>query len=134
VREAVSPVIAQNSVAQMEELIRRHSAEGKETKKRDLQRRTNYTRLGIEIFDRAIANMIRNGEISSRTEGKSTFYTRASSGEGEEAGGSVAGIGGVFDSTEDAAQSRKPTETAGLAQGSGDRLHFSTQPRVEMIM
>jgi len=134
VREAVSPVIAENSLAQMEELIRRYLPEGKTLTKRDLQRKTNYTRLGISIFNLAISNMIGNGEIILRTEGKSTFYTRASSGEGDEVGSSEVVVGGVFDSSEDTSQLQKPNETAVLAQERGDRLQVSTQPHAEMII
>jgi len=47
VREAVSPVIAENPVAQMEELIRRFLPEGTIMTKRELQRKTNYSRRNI---------------------------------------------------------------------------------------
>lgn len=77
VREAVCPIIAENPVAQMEELIRRHFPKGMTMSKRDLQRKTNYTRHGIEAFDRAVSNMVRNHEVTPPQEsGKSVLYTR----------------------------------------------------------
>lgn len=131
VREAVSPVIAENPLAQMEELIRRHLPEGSTMTRRDLQRKTNYTRLGIEIFNRAIANMIGNKEIDLQPEGKSTLYTRASSGEADEAD---VGIEGVFDSTEDNPQPRNPNETASSPQINDQCHQFSTQPHADIIV
>jgi hypothetical protein len=78
VRAAVSPVVAENPVAKMEEMIRRHLAPGCKCSKRELQRRTNYSRSGIEIFNRALSNMQRDGEILASTKaGKSILYTRA---------------------------------------------------------
>jgi hypothetical protein len=88
IRNAVSPIIAENPIAQMEESIRRFFPEGTTMTRRDLQRKTNYTRLGIEIFDRAITNMIRNDELTREEKGKSILYTRASSEEEEGAIGS----------------------------------------------
>jgi hypothetical protein len=139
VREAVSPVIAENPVAQMEELIRRHLPEGKTLKKRDLQRKTNYQRLGIQIFDRAIANMIGNKEITPKTEGKSVFYTRANFEEDEppvKGGTSSVGIGGVVSPSEDRPMSQNPNEIAAFGEDASNCLQFSTQSRVnkEMIM
>jgi hypothetical protein len=134
VREAVSPVIAENSAARMEELIRKFFPEGETMTKRTLQRKTNYTRFGIETFDRALGNMIGNKEINCRIEGKSAFYTRATSGEAEEAGSSGVVVEGVIDSAEDTARATKPNETAALAQGDGECHQFSTQPDPEMTM
>lgn len=131
VREAVSPVIAENPVAQMEESIRRHLPEGRTLSKRELQRKTNYSRLGIEIFYRAIANMERNEELSSARTGKSIFYTRARSV--DEVSGSV-GIGDVFDSGEDTGQPPKPNENAAFPQVEDDCLPVSAQPEPELIM
>jgi hypothetical protein len=122
VREAVSPVIAENPLAQMEELIRRQLPEGMTIRKRDLEHNTNSHRFGIEIFRRAIQNMMRDGELSARSEGRSVLYTRAD-----------VVVEGVFDSTEDTAQPRQTNETAVMAPGGGDRLHSSTQPHAEMI-
>lgn len=129
VREAVSPVIAENPLAQMEELIRRHLPEGKTIRKRDLEHKTNSHRFGIEIFRRAIRNMMNDGELSERTEGRSVLYTRAR-GDVDEGGEVV--IGGVFDSSEDTTQPRNPNEIAALAQEQGDRHQFSSQPHPEM--
>jgi len=76
VRQVVSPVIADNRTAQMEELIRRYLPEGHTNSKRELQRRTNYQRLGIETFAQAIRNMLMNEEIKIETAGRTTYYTR----------------------------------------------------------
>jgi hypothetical protein len=77
VRALVAPVVADNSVAKMEELVRRALAEGRTLTKRELSRKTNANRYGIEIFSRALVNMERDGEILSKKEVKSTLYTRS---------------------------------------------------------
>jgi hypothetical protein len=133
VREAVSPVIAENSLAQMEGLIRRHLPEGKPMTKRDLEHDTNAHRFGIEIFRRAIGNMFTNGEITIEQKGKSYRYTRVRSAEADEAD-SEAVVEDVFDSSEDTATPQKPNESAALAQGNRECHQFSTQPHPEMIM
>ena len=136
VREAVSPVIAENPLAQMEELIRRHLPEGKTIRKRDLEHKTNSHRFGIEIFRRAIHNMMNDGELSSRDEGRSVLYTRADSNNetASEGDSSETVVQGVFDSSEDTARPPIPNEIAALAQEPADRHQFSTQPDAEMIM
>jgi hypothetical protein len=84
VRVAVAPVVAENLVAKMEELIRRVLPVGRTLSKRDLQRGTNSHRYGIEIFDRALANMRRNEELlQPEKRGKTILYTRAESDDEE---------------------------------------------------
>jgi hypothetical protein len=134
VREAVSPVIAENPVAQMEELIRRHLPEGMAITKRELQRRTNYTRLGIEVFDRAVANMTRNEEISSVKKGRSTLVARLISEEADGTGSSDRVVSGVFESSEDSAGTQKPNEMFVLREFESDCLQVSTQPDTAMII
>jgi hypothetical protein len=134
VREAVSPVIAENSLAQMEELIRRHLPEGKTIRKRDLEHSTNSHRYGIEIFRRAIHNMLTDGELRTRGEDRSILYTRADSKNETALDSSEAVVEGVFDSSEDTATPQNPNESAALAQERGECHQFSTQPHPEMIM
>src|SRR3989442_14177718 len=75
VRAAVAPVVAENPVAKMEELIRRVLPVGRTLSKRDLQRRTNSHRYGIEVFDRALTNMRKNGDLLPPTQkGKTVLY------------------------------------------------------------
>jgi hypothetical protein len=70
--------VAENVLAKMEELIRRVIPPGQTLSKRTLQRRTNSCRYGIEVFDRALANMHKNGEILFPVQkGKTILYTRA---------------------------------------------------------
>ena len=83
VRRMVAPVIAETPAAKMEELIRRHLQEGETVTRRDLQRRTNYTRYGIDVFERAVTSMKKNGELAEREDGRTTLYTRSKSGESE---------------------------------------------------
>jgi hypothetical protein len=136
VREAVSPVIAENSAAQMEELIRRHLAEGQTMRKRDLARKTNYQRLGIEIFERAITNMTKNGEIICKMEGKSALLTRATFTEDELPGTSKVVIADVVARSEDSPASQNPRKNAPLDGDVEHRLHFlpESRPSKEMIM
>ncbi len=127
VRELVCPVIAENPLAKMEQLIRRHLPEGKTIRKRDLEHDTNAHRAGIEIFRRALGNMITNGEIIPGEEGKSQIYTRVDRD-------AEAVIGDVFDSSEDTSQPPKPNENAAQAEERGECHQFSPQPHPEMIM
>lgn len=119
VREAVNPIIAENPIAQMEETIRRHFPEDKTLKKRDLQRATNYTRHGIEIFNRALNNMVTNEEIIEEKNGKASRYKRVRSVEADGAT-SEAVANTVFESSEDTGDRRKPNEMSGLDGASGD--------------
>jgi hypothetical protein len=139
VREAVSPVIAENSQAQMEELIRRHLPASQTMRKRDLARKTNYQRLGIEIFERAIRNMIKNQEITEKTEGKSVLLTRASFKDDEppvDSGTSEVGIGDVVTPSEGSPISQNPIENAPSEGDVENCLHFVPEscPSKEMIM
>lgn len=76
VRQAVAPVVADNAGAEMEGLIRKYLPVGETITRRELQRRTNAYRKGIEVFDRAASNMASNGELGVSREGKTTLYTR----------------------------------------------------------
>ena len=136
VREAVSPVIAENAFAQMEELIRRHLPEGKTIRKRDLEHKTNSHRYGIEIFRRAINNMVNDGELSARIEGKSTLYKRQDSRTeaNVEIERSEAVVCSVFDSGEDTASLRKPNEIGPLPEVGGNCLQLSAPPVPEMVI
>jgi Protein of unknown function (DUF3987) len=136
VREAVSPVIAENPLAQMEQLIRRYLPEGKTIRKRDLEHNTNSHRYGIDIFRRAIYNMLNDGELSARGEGRSVLYTRidAKSETASEDASSEVGVGGVFDSSEDTAAPRKPNETAALPESKSQCHQFSAPSHGDRIM
>lgn len=134
VRKAVSPIIAENPVAQMEQSIRLFLPEGATMTRRELQRKTNYTRHGIEIFNRALSNMVGNKEIDSQPVGKSFSYTRVRFAEVDGGNGSEAVIGGVFDSGEDTHRPRKPNENAASVQIDSQCHQFSTQPDAGMIM
>jgi hypothetical protein len=130
VRRAFSPVIAENELAQMEETIRRKLPEGKTKTKRDLEHDTNAHRFGIEIFRRAISNMLTNEEITVEQKGKSWRSTRVSSE--ETASESV--VNDVFESSEDSAGTPKPNEMSALPEVESDCLQVSAQPETEMIM
>jgi hypothetical protein len=134
VREAVSPVIGENSVAQMEELIRRFLPEGKIMTKRALQRATNYNRCGIEVFERAINNLIRNEEISVGRKAKSILYTRVCVDNAEAMSPSESVIESVFAASEDTKTSQNINEHAPVAQSSSNCHQISVQPHTEMIM
>lgn len=70
VRRAVLPVIADTQIAQLEEAIRRYlPKQGEGISKRELQRKTNANRKGIEMFNRALKDLENNGELD-RSKGK----------------------------------------------------------------
>jgi hypothetical protein len=62
VRRECDPVDAENTIAILEEKIRRALARGA-VKGRDLKRRANYQRFGIWQWNTAIANLFKAGEI-----------------------------------------------------------------------
>lgn len=62
-RRAVNPVIAENDLARVEELIRRHLPAGATMPKRMLGRKINASRYGIRLYDQALHNMQTAGEI-----------------------------------------------------------------------
>jgi len=136
VRVVTSPVLAENQLAQMEQLIRKYLPEGKTMRKRDLEHDTNAHRFGIETFRRALGNMVTNEEITVQQKGKSYLYTRVCCAEGDETEAAISevGVSDVFDSGEDTPQPRKPNETAAFEHESGDRLQFSTPTASEMTM
>jgi len=71
----VSPVIAENQFAMVEQLIRKHLPSGT-ISRRDLQRKMNADRYGVQVFNRAIANLVETGELQTEQNGKRIFLTR----------------------------------------------------------
>ena len=71
----VSPVIAENQLAMVEQLIRKHLPRGT-ISRRDLQRKMNADRYGVQLFNRALANLVETGELQTEQSGKSILYTR----------------------------------------------------------
>jgi hypothetical protein len=67
VRRRYDPIDAENKFAQMEEKIRRyvHGRVGKNVKRRDLFQATNASRTGNYIFEKAIENLVKSGDIQS---------------------------------------------------------------------
>jgi hypothetical protein len=82
-RLAVSPVIAENQCAVVEQLIRRALPEGTTLAKRALQRKINADRYGIQHFHNALRNLESTGEVSRMQQGKTVIYTRIDEGEDE---------------------------------------------------
>jgi hypothetical protein len=62
VRRECDPVDAENSIAQMEEKIRRALARGP-LKERELKRRCHYERHGLWIWNKALENLKNAGEV-----------------------------------------------------------------------
>jgi hypothetical protein len=62
VRRECDPVDAENSIAAMEEKIRRALTRGS-MKRRELQRKLHYDRFGLWVWNTASANLIAAGEI-----------------------------------------------------------------------
>jgi hypothetical protein len=78
VRQLLAPITAENPHAEMEELIRKHLPPGgKSITRRQLSRRTNANRKGIMIFDRALDNLKREGELVIQPQGKTIYYSRS---------------------------------------------------------
>jgi hypothetical protein len=75
-RLSVSPVIAENQCAAVEQLIRRALSSGETLSRRDLQRKINADRFGIQNFRSAVQNLQSTQEISSVTQGRTVLYTR----------------------------------------------------------
>jgi hypothetical protein len=75
-RLSVSPVIAENQCAVVEQLIRRVLPEGVTLSKRDLQRKINADRYGVQNFRNALRNLESTQEITSLTRGKTVLYKR----------------------------------------------------------
>jgi hypothetical protein len=75
-RVMVSPVIAENQLAMMEQLIRRQLDSGVTLTRRELQRKTNADRYGITHFRTALANLENAEEIKSEKKGKTVSYTQ----------------------------------------------------------
>jgi hypothetical protein len=128
VRAAVAPVVADNLLAKMEELIRRSLPVGRTLSRRELQRRTNSHRYGIDAFDRAIGNMQRNGEIlRPERKSKTLLYTRADfDGEDDFPEGVGSSVIEVGDDTDNVLN---PSKDAAFGGSSGNSLHvFVPEP------
>lgn len=63
VRRECDPVDAESSIAALEERVRRALARGA-VKGRELKRRLNYQRVGLWVWDTALKNLVRAGEVS----------------------------------------------------------------------
>jgi hypothetical protein len=70
VRRVYDPIDAEGKIATMEEKIRRKMIEQRQWKKRKLQRKVNYNRDGIWVWEKAVQNLQSNKEIifDSKTE------------------------------------------------------------------
>jgi hypothetical protein len=66
-RREVDPVDAENTVAAMEEKIRRALARGA-VKGRDLKRKVNYQRVGLWVWNTAVDNLIKGGEVDAKAD------------------------------------------------------------------
>jgi hypothetical protein len=133
VREVVTPVVTENLVAQMEEQIRRKLARGVTMTKRELQRATNYQRSGIDVFNRAIGNLKKNGEVTIDTNGRSVSYTRTTNDDEppvNEKDSFESVISGVFSISEDTPVLQNPNKNAGLQHDAAECLQFERLPRV----
>jgi hypothetical protein len=62
VRRECDPVDAENSIAAMEEKIRRALARGR-LNRRDLMRRVHYDRAGLWVWNTATENLMQAGEL-----------------------------------------------------------------------
>lgn len=72
-RELYDPVDAENLSAKMEQLILRNLRRRGPLTKRDLQRFTNASKYGIWIFQQALENLQKNGDIRWH-KASGTFY------------------------------------------------------------
>jgi hypothetical protein len=75
-RVHVSPVIAENQLAMVEQIIRKHLRFGETVTRRELQRRMNAERYGIKNFHAALSNLASSGEVHCEQKGKTFLYTR----------------------------------------------------------
>jgi len=75
-RMQVSPVIAENQLAMVEQIIRKHIPLGETVSRRELQRRMNADRYGIKNFHSALGNLENAGELHCEHKGKTILYTR----------------------------------------------------------
>jgi hypothetical protein len=75
-RAHVSPVIAENQLAMVEQIIRKHLRSGETVSRRELQRGMNADRYGIKVFHAALSNLVSAGEIHWEQKGKTVLYTR----------------------------------------------------------
>ena len=120
VRTAVTPVVAENVVAKLEQLIRKVLPAGCTLSKRELQRRTNAYRYGIEFFDRALANMQRNREVlPPEQKGKTVLFRRPDFDMDEE----EVVISNVIDDDEDGSKPQNPNRQAVFGGTLGNGHH-----------
>jgi hypothetical protein len=77
-RQLIDPIDADGPVAKLEEKIRRvlRAAQGRHVPPSELKRSVNYTRHGIDKFNRAIQNLMTAGEVALH--GKKGYYLKDS--------------------------------------------------------
>jgi hypothetical protein len=77
VRRLAQPIIADNSMAELEQKIRRYVPEAPEwIKYRDLGRKVHSERTGVWMYTKALENLTKEGEIQRRKEGTSELISR----------------------------------------------------------
>jgi hypothetical protein len=69
-RREADPVDAENTIAQVEEKVRRILARGA-VAGRELKRRANYNRVGLWVWNTAITNLLRAGEVRDEKQARS---------------------------------------------------------------
>lgn len=77
VRQAATPIVAENQTAELEQQIQSKLANVSEMTKRTLYRATNANRKGIQIFNRALDNLAKEGVIVYWGKGRSVLYRLA---------------------------------------------------------
>jgi hypothetical protein len=79
VRQCVAPIVADNAIAELEQaILQRLESSPNGMTKRQLSRATNAHRKGTELFNRAIKNLVDEGEIGSQEVGRSLICWRIS--------------------------------------------------------
>jgi hypothetical protein len=63
VRRLYDPIDADNAIARLEESIRRVLATYGPMTERELKRRVNYQRVGVWVFNQALDNLLKSGEV-----------------------------------------------------------------------
>jgi hypothetical protein len=106
IRKILQPIIAENPIAEMEELIMRHlPASGQRVSHRDLSRKTNASRKGVEIFKRAISNLAADDRLKkwpkNTANGTNYEYQRVEESAQEDEHEAQAVIGSVITAPDD---------------------------------
>lgn len=76
VRELYDPIDAQNQIARVEEVIRRHLKVKGGLTKRELKRVAHAKNTGLYIFESALANLIQSGEVVFMPRRRQYFLTK----------------------------------------------------------